>query len=146
MSMDCAYPIIKETIPQSRLGYSTNNRFAGFPPLMNDGRSVTASHHPQSQWNEQILQESGIRSNWQYRQYLVENGNKIMEQNFREASNDIGYIQRYSQDVVPPASSISSYPVRSDLQENYGREQQTIKPLYVSHEELNQRMGYNIKL
>ena len=32
--LNCAYPIIKETIPKSSLGYNTNNKYPEFPPLM----------------------------------------------------------------------------------------------------------------
>ena len=32
-NLKCAYPIIKETIPKSSLGYNTNNVYPQFPPL-----------------------------------------------------------------------------------------------------------------
>jgi hypothetical protein len=41
--LDCAYPVVKETLPLSSRGYHTNNKYPEFPPLMNDGRSIVAS-------------------------------------------------------------------------------------------------------
>jgi hypothetical protein len=39
-TIQCAYPVVKETVPQSERGYRTNNKYPQFPPLMNDGRSM----------------------------------------------------------------------------------------------------------
>jgi KDO2-lipid IV(A) lauroyltransferase len=54
---ECAYPKLKETIPQSRLGYHSNNKYDGFPPLMMDGRTITASWQPEAILNEHLLKE-----------------------------------------------------------------------------------------
>ena len=96
-TIDCAYPIIKETIPKSSLGYNTNNKYPEFPPLMNDGRSVTASYQPESVINNELITKNGIESNWKYRKYLTENSKQIMEWNFREACNDAGYFKRHNE-------------------------------------------------
>jgi hypothetical protein len=135
-NLECAYPVIKETIPASKLGYSTNNIYQGYPPLMNDGRSIIASFQPQGETNNKILRDNNIESNWQYRQYLQNNAKAIMEENFREASNDIGYIQRYSNEQPPKKTSTNRYEYndKSDL-----------KDIYLSREELNNRIGYSFK-
>lgn len=132
MTAECAFPIVKETVPASRLGYSTNNIYDGFPPLMNDGRSITAAFQPQSVVNDQILQDSGIQTNWQYRKYLSENGKKIMERNFRDACNDVGYVERYVGESVPTATS------RGNLQ----NKDSDLKEMYLSREQLNSRLRY----
>jgi hypothetical protein len=136
VSLQCAYPqTTVETIPASKLGYSTNNRYDGFPPLMSDGRTITASYQPQSETNKEILRQSGIQSNWQYRQYLVANADAIMKQNFQEACNDVGYVSRYPNEVVP------SPPIRHN-DTTYG--QSDLKQLYLSREELNLKKGYSL--
>jgi len=94
ISYQCAYPVIKETIPRSQLGYGSNAVYNGFPPLMSDGRSITASYQSNSVVDK-YLQEKGNFSHWEYRQYLQKNGQDIMRDNFREASNDCGYYKRF---------------------------------------------------
>jgi hypothetical protein len=89
-----AYPIIKETIPQSSLGYNTNNKYPSFPPLMSDGRAIIGSWQPESVENTNIIEKNNIKSNWEYRRYLTNNSKEIMEYNFREACNDAGYTTR----------------------------------------------------
>ena len=101
---------------------------------MNDGRSVNAAFQPQAVWNENVLKQSGIQSNWEYRQYLQKNATKLMEENFLDSANDIGYYERYVGEEVPPANNWSRYR-NSDL-----------KSAYLSMEELNRRKGYNIEL
>jgi len=129
MPVECAFPIIKETVPASRLGYSTNNIYDGFPPLMNDGRSITAAFQPQSVVNDQIIVDSGIQTNWQYRKYLVDNGKKIMERNFKDACNDVGYVERYVGENVPAATT-GRRVVNNDSD---------LKQMYLSREQLNNR-------
>jgi hypothetical protein len=94
-NINSAYPIIKETIPASSLGYNTNNKYANFPPLMSDGRAIIGSWQPESLENQNIIEKNNIKSNWEYRKYLTENSKEIMEYNFREACNDAGYTSRY---------------------------------------------------
>lgn len=78
-------------IPRSSLGYETNNKYRKFPPLMTDGRSIISSLNNENQIHKMLLSKNGISSNWQYRKYLMDNANTIMEYNYREAANDTGY-------------------------------------------------------
>lgn len=83
---------MKETIPRSH----PQSIYQGFPPLMSDGRSIVASHQSTS-IVDKYLQEKGDFSSWEYRQYLQKNGQQVMKDNFREASNDCGYYRRLVQ-------------------------------------------------
>ena len=76
-SLECAYPIIKETIPATSLGYSTNNTYPEFPPLMSDGRPITATWQPESSINEDLIERNDIKSNWEYRKFLQKNAETI---------------------------------------------------------------------
>ena len=58
----------------------SNNIHFNFPPIMADGRNF-ASWQPGAVVNEKIRQESGIKSNWQYRKYLMENADQIIKYN-----------------------------------------------------------------
>ena len=93
-TLDCAYPVIKETVPMSKRGYTTNNKYPEFPPLMSDGRAITASWQPEASVNQDLIEHNGIKSNWEYRKYLTHNAKEVMEYNFRESSNDTGYYKR----------------------------------------------------
>lgn len=142
-NVQCAYPNCQETIPRSSLGYASNNVYAGFPPIMSDGRSIIASNQPESIRNRELLESSGIKSNWQYRKYLTENSKEIAEQNFREACNDVGYTQRFTPNERENQTKISNvpflYPSYLDASQPIGYSNGDLKDLYLSREQLNAR-------
>jgi hypothetical protein len=144
--LSCAYPIIKETVPQSALGYRTNNKYPEFPPLMNDGRAVTASYQPEAVLNEKLIRSNNIQSNWQYRRYLTNHAKEIMEYNFREASTDAGYFTRHSElpsidknQVVGFSSTPYLYSSAIDTSKPKGYETSDLKDIYLSREQLDAR-------
>lgn len=123
-----AFPT-QEDLPPSSYGYHTNNQYDGFPPLMADSRSLIASWQPEAYVNNQILQSTGIKSNWEYRKYLVENAKQIMKDNFSSSANDIGYYinnDTFSGDNIMPSNT--DIMGDSDL-----------KNMYLSREELQSR-------
>jgi hypothetical protein len=145
-SLSCAYPVIKETVPQTALGYNTNNKYPQFPPLMSDGRSVTASWQPESSINADLIESNGITSNWQYRRFLTHNAKQIMEYNFRESSNDIGYYKRPADLPSMQSNSVSDlytspYAFKSVLDKTrpFGHSTSDLKELYLTREQLNAR-------
>jgi len=143
-NLDSAYPIIKETVPKSSLGYATNNRYPEFPPLMSDGRAITASWQPEAIINDDLIQSNGIRSSWQYRKYLTENAKDIMEYNFRESSNDLGYYKRAIDLPNMQSSQVYNSPYKytstSDNAKPFGYQSSDLKELYLSREQLSARM------
>jgi hypothetical protein len=142
-NVKCAYPNCQETIPRSNLGYASNNIYAGFPPIMSDGRSIVASNQPESIRNRELLESSGIKSNWQYRKYLTENSQEIAEQNFKEACNDVGYTQRFTPNERENQTKISNvpfvYPSYLDGSQPVGYSNSNLKDLYLTREQLNAR-------
>ena len=145
-TLDCAYPVIRETVPQSALGYHANNKYDGFPPLMSDGRSVTATWQPESTINADLLKSNNIQSNWEYRRYLTKNASNIMQYNFRESSNDVGYYKR-PLDVLDIQSNLVSDTNRSpyvfnsvlDSTKPIGYSTSDLKDTYLTREQLNSR-------
>ena len=145
-SVDCAYPVIKETVPESARGYHANNKYQGFPPLMNDGRSITATWQPESSINADLVERSGIKSNWEYRKYLTENAQKIMEYNFRESSTDNGYYRRpidipsiQTNEVKGFHNTPYVYSSNLDNSKPYGYSHSDLKDLYMTREQLASR-------
>ena len=141
----CAYPVIKETVPKSALGYNTNNLYSQFPPKMSDGRSAISSWQPESAANNQLLKNNDIKSNWQYRKYLTQHSQQIMEYNFRETCNDTGYF-------IPPLDVCNGdepnkhstnvpyvYSSFTDTSKPEGYQESDLKQMYLSREQLNSR-------
>lgn len=150
-SLTCAYPSVRETIPRSSLGYKTNNIYPQFPPLMSDGRAITSTHQPEAVINNELIQSSGIKTNWQYRNYLTHNAGDIMEYNFRESCNDVGYIKRFGDPTAAPdsetkpqftgSSVVAPYIYRSyhDNSQVLGVSNSDLRQNYLSREQLNSR-------
>lgn len=134
-NINCAYPIIKESIPKSSLGYNTNNKYPEFPPLMSDGRAITASYQPEAVANEFIIKNNNITSNWQYRQFLTKNAKQIIEQNSRESTNDSGYYIRYND--LNNYSTPYLYDSQTENAKPFGYSSSDLKDLYLSKEQLN---------
>lgn len=119
-----------DTVPASARGYELNNQYEHFPPLMADGRAVIASWTPDSYVDEAIQSANGIRSNWQYRKYLNNNAQEIMQRNLEEACSDVGFIANHNgwMSSQVPVQSGPTLPSVSDL-----------KQLYLSQEQLDAR-------
>jgi len=133
--VECAFPVIRETIPKSKLGYSTNNIYEGYPPLMSDGRTIVSSYQPEAVLNNKIIKDNQIESNWQYRKFLTENGLSIMKQNFKEASNDVGYVKRFNDFNYNTMPYL--YKSYDDNIKPFGYQTSDLKDLYLSREELD---------
>lgn len=140
--LDQAFPITRETLPRSRLGYASNNVYPEFPPLMSDGRALIATYQSESDTNAVLIRDNGIKSNWQYRKFLMENSGQLMKQNFLAACNDVGYYQRFSpSDVNLDKSYHPPYNYTSFLDNSKptGYSNSDLKDLYLSREQLNSR-------
>jgi hypothetical protein len=144
--LESAYPVIKESLPRSSLGYATNNKYPEFPPLMSDGRSITTTWQPEAIINDDLIQNNNIRSNWQYRKYLTGNAKNIMEYNFREASTDVGYYKRVIDLPNMQSCNVSNmngtpYNFSSILDNTkpFGYQTSDLKELYLSREQLDSR-------
>lgn len=135
-----AYPDVKETIPPSALGYHANSKYDGFPPLMSDGRTITASYQPEAVLNEHLLKEIGVETNWQYRNYLTKNAKEIMKYNCIQMSTDSGYIKRYADLGSSNYSTPFIYPTFYNKEKPSGYEDSDLKDIYLTREELQARM------
>ena len=144
-NLNCAYPVIKETLPKSALGYNTNNKYPIFPPLMNDSRSLTASWQPEAIINNELLKQTGIKTNWEYRKYLTDNAVSIMNHDFKEASNDNGYIRRYADSpMISQQNYINHrnphlYNSVNDSSMPLGHSTSDLKDNYLSREQLESK-------
>ena len=147
--LESAYPIIKESIPASHLGYKTNNRYDGFPPLMSDGRSVVAGAGSETLHQNSILKQMNSNlgstssiNNAQYREYMVKNARKIMETDFRNASNDVGYYERFVDQIRQDNAGNGTPYLYTSVEEKakpLGYSENDLKSIYLTREELDAR-------
>lgn len=122
----------------------SNNIHFNFPPIMADGRNF-ASWQPGAVVNEKIRQESGIKSNWQYRKYLIENADQIIKY------NQLGACEQSSGGVVNYGGEEklngSPFLYNSNLENSqtqagqpFGYENSDLKNIYLSRQQLQERM------
>jgi hypothetical protein len=138
-NLECAFPVIKETVPKSKLGYSSNNVYEGFPAKMADGR-LNSSHQQDTVTNQAIKNKNGIQSNWEYRRYLQKNANAVLKENFLSASNDTGFFSRHVDPTTEENRQGKGYPyLYSNLLDNTRPPRYAdsdIKTAYLSREQL----------
>ena len=134
--LNTAYPSlnIPSMPPSTHLGYSSNNIYPNFPPLMSDGRTVLASFQPESATNQYLLEKLGMKSNWEYRQYLQKNAKDIMKYNCMNMSNDVGYINRFDGSSHGP-----NVPQTFTSMTESNKNQSDLMNMYLSRETLNKK-------
>jgi hypothetical protein len=118
----------------------SNNIHFNSPPIMSDGRNY-ASWQPEAVVNNRIQQQEGIKTNWNYRQYLQENGLKIMNYNTKEACYDLG-INPHVQTGKTPSDNVP-YTFKSTFDTSspgFGYCNSDLKNPYLTREQLNARM------
>ena len=124
----------------------SNNIHFNFPPIMADGRNF-ASWQPGAVINEKIRQESGIKSNWQYRKYLMENADQIIKYNQLGAcEQSSGGVVNYGGEEKLNGSPFL-YIENSQTQagqtqagQPFGYENSDLKNSYLTRQQLQERM------
>jgi hypothetical protein len=119
----------------------SNNIHFDFPPMMEDGRLYT-SYEQETAIDKRIKKQEHIQSNWQYRQFLQNNGNSIMQLNYKEYCQDIGLVSPVITLTQTPAQNVP-YSFRSSFDHTspgYGYYSSDLKTPYLSREQLQARM------
>ena len=118
----------------------SNNIHFNFPPIMADGRNY-ASWQPEAVINERIQKQENIQSNWQYRQFLQNNGLKIMKYNSTEACYDLGIDPHTTTNTTPSSNVPFTYRSSFDTATpGFGYCSSDLKNPYLTREQLNARM------
>ena len=118
----------------------SNNIHFNFPPIMADGRNF-AQWQPDAVVNNRIQQKEGITNNWNYRQYLQQNGLQIMNYNTTEACYELG-LDPHVQTGKTPSDNVP-YTFRSTFdtgKPGFGYCNSDLKNPYLSREQLNSRL------
>jgi len=118
----------------------SNNIHFNFPPIMNDGRNYS-SWQPDALVNERIQNQEGIKTNWNYRQYLQQNALKIMQYNNSEACYDLGLDQHVRTGNTPSSNVPHIFKSTFDTSmPGFGYCNSDLKNPYISREQLNSRL------
>ena len=115
----------------------SNNIHFEQPAIMNDSRMFTY-YNSACKANEKLKSNIGIKNNYEYRQYLIEHGNTLREQNKSKHINSVGYI--------PPMISSNAnrnekylYNGAEDTTQPYGYENSNLKNMYLTRYQLQSR-------
>jgi hypothetical protein len=118
----------------------SNNIHFNFPPIMADGRNY-ASWQPEAAINSQIQKNNHITNNWNYRQFLQENGLNIMKTNVVEYCTDLGLNPHMYTSKTPSTNVPFLYKSSFDNSNpGYGYNNSDLKNPYLSREQLNARL------
>ena len=64
----------------SKINNATNNKFFSCPAQMSDGRIFT-NYGPNCKLNNSIIKKNNLKDTYEYRQYLINNGEALIEAN-----------------------------------------------------------------
>jgi hypothetical protein len=121
----------------------SNNIHFDFPPIMADGRNY-ASWQPEAVINKRIQKKENITSNWQYRQFLTNNGIKIMNYNNLSACYDLGMpcsVKSIGENNTPSSNVPILYKSLFDTgTPGYGYQNSDLKNPYLSRQQLEAKM------
>jgi hypothetical protein len=117
----------------------SNNIHFDFPPIMKDGRNF-ASWQPGSVLSDNIRKEAGIKSNWSYRKYMIENADNIIKYNQMEACDQCCACPAKYGDNQPISNGPFLYNSCTDKTQPFGYEGSDLKNQYLSSYQLQARM------
>lgn len=117
----------------------SNNIHFSEPPLMSDGRNY-ASWAPEAVINEDIKTTAGIKTNWEYRQYLQKNASDIMKNNSMESCYALGISAKTVSNDKHNGTPFIFGNIVDERKPAYGYENSDLKNTYMSREKLNARV------
>ncbi len=114
--------------------YTPNNQNPKLPGVLTDGRLFT-DYSPNSMMNDRIKKENHIKTNEDYRRFLVQHTGSIMQYNYDHMikQNQTGYFP-----VVmhgPP----KLYDSLQDDSKPFGHEDSVPKQIFLSREQINDK-------
>ena len=117
---------------------TSNNIHFNLPPLMSDGRNYTTYKHPET-INNKILRTNNIKSNDEYRRFLVNNAEKLIAVNHVKSCESVGQSKF---NTLPNNITMEKYKYRSveDRTQPYGYENSDLKNMYLSRQELENKL------
>jgi len=114
----------------------SNNIHTYLPPLMSDARHFT-NFDPSCEENNILKKHLNISSNYEYRQYLINNGSTVLKQNRRSALR----VNNNQQVGDGELNHHNKYIFNSanDVHKPFGYQNSDLKSLYLSRTQLQER-------
>lgn len=115
----------------------SNNIHFNIPPLMSDGRHYT-TFDPSCKANTELRDSLGIKNNYQYRQWLINNSKSVAKQNKKLACNETS--QCIVEAAQVPSQQKYLFKNCADNSRPYGYENSDLKNLYFSRHALQSKL------
>lgn len=115
----------------------SNNIHFNTPPLMSDGRHYS-NYDPACKANNELRGSLGIKNNYQYRQWLINNGNNVAQKNKDAACNECSPCVKYAAQAPPQQKYL--FKGCADISRPYGYEGSDLKNMYFSRQSLQARL------
>ena len=115
----------------------SNNIHFNIPPSMSDGR-LFSNYEAACKANNQLKKNLGITNNYQYRQYLIHNGNQVAQKNSQLACAECSQCIKEAQQA--PKTQKYLYKSCADRSRPYGYENSNLKNMYVSRQAQNSKL------
>ena len=114
----------------------SNNIHLGLPALMSDARHFT-NFDPNCEANNRLKKSLNIQSNYEYRQYLINNGHTLMENNTIKACDENSECVKRSNEL----NNTNKYLFKSisDNYTPYGYQDSNLKQLYLKKSALQNK-------
>jgi hypothetical protein len=118
-----------------------NNPHANMPGVVSDGRLFT-NYRAESLEGESIKKTHGVKTNEEYRRFLVQNTDSIMKHNYNHMANDNRTTYQHQQyEYGQPYL----YKNIQDDTKPYGYEDTVTKQMYLTREQLDDKKRRLIK-
>tara|TARA_B110001454_G_C12712490_1_gene431270 strand:- start:2213 stop:2701 length:489 start_codon:yes stop_codon:yes gene_type:complete len=116
----------------------SNNIHFNLPPLMSDGRKY-ANFDPACKANNKLRQSLGIKNNYEYRQWLINNAKTLIKYNKKTACEETS--ECVLEAANAPKTQKYLFQGCADMSTPYGYETSDLKNLYLSTKQLNSRLS-----
>jgi hypothetical protein len=120
---------------------TSDNIPSEFPGVLSDGRLFT-NYRGDAELNNDIKNINNIRTNSEYRKFLVQNTNSIMKFNFnnmiKQTTTNQYPNQNFGQPYLYSSVQDSSMPI--------GYETSDLKSMYMSRQQLDDKKRRNVKM
>lgn len=115
----------------------SNNIHFNIPPLMSDGRHYT-HYDPSCQANNLFRNKMNFTNNYDYRQWLINNGNRVADINQKSACNECSECVQSAASAPPTQKYL--FKSCQDNSKPFGYESSDLKNIYLSKKALNARL------
>ena len=119
----------------------SNNIHFNVPPMMSDGRLFTM-FNPACNANKTLRDNLNISNNYDYRQWLIKNGNTIRQKNLQLAKNESSECVEAGKEMKTNDKYI--YQNCLDNSRPFGYETSDLKNLYLTRNQLQSRVNTHI--